>query len=435
MSTPSTIPDLAALLADDFDFKFVGEGAANIIFEIIQSQEPDPLLHDKLLRVPKARAIALDYLHVQEYWESSVRPLFQDGDLVNQVLVHLGACSAKQNLIISRMQAAVSSVEPTRRKDFRGSTVGETEYAMLVDDMRAARSNIKGGGGFEILLEFKPKWLTQSPDAPANAIRCRNCAKEWLRYHDKLQKKLQKPPKLQQSFTPDDKLQRRQTQKALPLPVLCTIDLLNSSSCIKARERVLSRLTDPSPTSRSTVALTNAIPEGSRQWRLLSRWLEGNSLLKRLELAQRANDDPEHLDRNGRGKRKRGGCLTALVGQENPELDLAMTLRDCTCFLRIPGPPGPPPLERAGAGGPAEEDDDDDDEQGEAAATEQDVEEESVEVEAKLGDLDKKNGAAKLATWQALERRLIDEGFYTKRRPRAEWTCALERTDEDEDED
>ncbi|KAM7221445.1 Inositol-pentakisphosphate 2-kinase [Rhypophila decipiens] len=435
MSTPSTIPDLAALLADDFDFKFVGEGAANIIFEIIQSQEPDPLLHDKLLRVPKARAIALDYLHVQEYWESSVRPLFQDGDLVNQVLVHLGACSVKQNLIISRLQAAVSNVEPTRRKDFRGSTVGETEYAMLVDDMRVAKSN-KGGG--QILLEFKPKWLTQSPDAPANAIRCRNCAKEWLRYHDKLQKKLQKPPKLQQSFTPDE-LQRRQTQKVLPLPVLCTIDLLNSSSCVKARERVLSRLTDPSPTSRSTVALTNAIPEGSRQWRLLSRWLEGNSLLKRLELAQRANNDPEqHLDRNGEGgKRKGGGCLAALMGQENPELDLAMTLRDCTCFVRIPGPSPPPPLENpttTGAGaGPAEEDD----EQGEAAATEQDVDakEEAVEVEAKLGDLDKKNGAAKLATWQALERRLIDEGFYTRRRPRAEWTCALERTDEDEDED
>ncbi|KAM7191451.1 hypothetical protein V8F33_008927 [Rhypophila sp. PSN 637] len=414
MSTPSTIPDLAALLADDFDFKFVGEGAANIIFEIIQSQEPDPLLHDKLLRVPKARAIALDYLHVQEYWESSVRPLFQDGDLVNQFLIHLGAACS---VIISRMQTAVSSVEPTRRKDFRGSTVGETEYAMLVDDMRAKSSNKN-----EILLEFKPKWLTQSPDAPANAIRCRNCAKEWLRYHDKLQKRFQKPPKplptQQQSFTPDE-LQRRQTQKVLPLPVLCTIDLLNSSSCVKARERVLSRLTDPSPTSRSTVALTNAIPEGSRQWRLLSRWLEGNSLLKRLELAQRANDDPEQqldLGRNGeRGKKRKGGCLAALVGQENPELDLAMTLRDCTCFVRIPGPSSS--TNSTGAG----------------AATEEDLE--GVEVEAKLGDLDKKNGPAKLATWQAMERRLIDEGFYTKRRPRAECTCALERTDEDEDAD
>lgn len=82
-----------------------------------------------------------------------------------------------------------------------------------------------------------------------------------------------------------------------------------------------------------------------------------------------------------------------------------MTLRDCTCFLRIPG-----------------EDDDND----------VDSPHRKKIVEARLGDLDKKNGSAKLASWQALERRLIDEGFYTRRRPRGEWTCALERDEEDD---
>ncbi len=33
-----------------------------------------------------------------------------------------------------------------------------------------------------ILVEFKPKWLSQSPSAPKNAIRCRQCAKELHSY-------------------------------------------------------------------------------------------------------------------------------------------------------------------------------------------------------------------------------------------------------------
>ena len=52
-----------------------------------------------------------------------------------------------------------------------------------------------------------------------------------------------------------------------------------------------------------------------------------------------------------------------------------MTLRDCTCFVRIPADASAP-------------------------------------VEAKLADLDKKNWAAKLGYWQATERRLIEGGYY-----------------------
>ncbi|KAM7197046.1 hypothetical protein V8F20_006799 [Naviculisporaceae sp. PSN 640] len=378
--TTSSTPDLATLLGDDFSFKFVGEGAANIIFEIIQPPSTDihPLLQDKLIRVPKARtnshALTLNYTEVQSYWEAHVRPLFNDDDLVTQSLVHLSPCSSQQALILSRMKEAVAVVEAslTRRKDFRGSNVATTEWAMLVDDMRARKPG-------EIVLEFKPKWLAQSPDAPPDAIRCRNCAKEWLRYHDKLTKKKLKPPK---SVSPGPKSKTDKPDRQLPLPVLCTIDLLNSSSDRKARERVLERLTSSTPSSRSTVSLTDVIEKDGPQYRALSSWLEHNSLLKRLAHAQRENDDAPW-----------GGCLGAEIGKPHPKLYLAMTLRDCTCFVRISS--------------------------------------EQLEVEAKLGDLDKKNGEAKLPTWKELERRLIDEGLYTRRRPRGEWTCALEREDND----
>lgn len=249
----------------------------------------------------------------------------------------------------------------------------------------------RSGKPGEIALEFKPKWLAQSPDAPATAIRCRNCAKEWLRYHDKLTKKKLKPPKSVSPGPKPDKLDRQ-----LPLPVLCTIDLLNSSSDPQARERVMERLTSSAPSSRSTVSLTDEIEKDGPQYRALSSWLETNPLLKRLALAQRKNDDGPW-----------GGCLNAENGKPNPKLDLAMTLRDCTCFVRIFGP-GPGNSGGDTGGG-------------------------EVEVEAKLGDLDKKNGEVKLPTWKELERRLIDEGFYTRRRPRGEWTCALERDWEDDE--
>ena len=66
-----------------------------------------------------------------------------------------------------------------------------------------------------------------------------------------------------------------------------------------------------------------------------------------------------------------------------------MTLRDCTCFLRIPGDPARP-------------------------------------VEAKLADLDRKNAAAKMASWQAMERRLIEGGFYEgKEIPGVQLDCQL----------
>lgn len=60
-------------------------------------------------------------------------------------------------------------------------------------------------------------------------------------------------------------------------------------------------------------------------------------------------------------------------------LQLAMTLRDCSCFVRIPAD---------GDGGG------------------------DGEVEARLGDLDRKNGEEKLGYWREMERGLVEGGFY-----------------------
>lgn len=105
-------------------------------------------------------------------------------------------------------------------------------------------------------------------------------------------------------------------------------------------------------------------------------WLENNRVVERLRDAQVKND-PD-------------GPLKADASRD-PRFQLAMTLRDCTCFIRIPADAGEP-------------------------------------VEAKLGDLDKKNGEAKLGYWQSMERRLAEEGYYEgKEVPPQKTTCQLER--------
>jgi inositol-pentakisphosphate 2-kinase len=111
------------------------------------------------------------------------------------------------------------------------------------------------------------------------------------------------------------------------------------------------------------------------QYSRLIDWLQSNSVLPRLRTAQLDND--------------RNGPLQA--DAHDPKFQLAMTLRDCTCFVRIPADPALP-------------------------------------VEAKLADLDKKNWAAKLGYWQAMERRLIEGGYYEGREvPRVRTDCQLER--------
>ncbi|KAK3322145.1 inositol-pentakisphosphate 2-kinase [Apodospora peruviana] len=353
MST--SVSDLASLAGTDSIFKFVGEGAANIVFEIIQpASSQNDILRGKLLRVPKARTHALNYEELQCYWETAIKPLFRDGELVEQSLVRIGA----GRHVLSDLNSVLAEFETTRRRDFQGSRVDEeAEYGMLVDDMRKKNPD-------DTVLEFKPKWIFQSPNAPFNAKRCRNCAKATLRASDSRRSDGvvnggggTPPP----SYITDS-------------PVLCSIDVLESKLNHRARDRVLAIITE------------NLLQPADPRFDRLKAWLELNHLLPRLCNLQRVNDDVFA-----------GGCLEADPAQQHPKLELAMTLRDCTCFVRIPADP-------------------------------------TEEVEAKLADLDKKNGAAKLRTWQALERRLVEEGFYTAPKPREQWTCRLERGREDHEE-
>ncbi|KAK0738415.1 inositol-pentakisphosphate 2-kinase [Schizothecium vesticola] len=310
---------------DQCEITFVGEGAANVVFKVLITTPPsthdDEVYHkfkDHLLRVPKANTTAYSYHDLQSHWESAIVPRFPPSNLVHQQLLHW----TSPHDVISRLNSALASIDDTRRPDFRGSRIAHVTIGMLVADMNQTHLT-------DTVFEFKPKWLAQSPSAPPTATRCRTCA----RVAQKQQHKNKSPP---------------------PRPSPCPLTLLshNTTSSPPPSNALLTRLAgDAAPLTPSAA-------------RRLAHWLQTNTLLPRLRDLQVEFDPvgPLSVDKDGEGMER---------------LQLAMTLRDCSCYVRIP----------ADGGG------------------------EGDGVEARLGDLDRKNGEGKLGYWRETERGLVEGGF------------------------
>ncbi|KAL2148209.1 hypothetical protein VTH82DRAFT_5982 [Thermothelomyces myriococcoides] len=331
-----SVPELSLAEINECKFGLVGEGRANVVFEVFA--EPGSECSNV-------------FQEQQEYWETIVRPLFRSEDLVQQRLIKLDGRE-----LATRLNHILEEEEHSRRADFKGSRVAETEYGMLVEDMRKRSPD-------DFTLEFKPKWLAQSPSAPASAIRCRNCAKAVLQ-HDTA------PIRYSSNGGSNSGSGRRR-----PKRILCPLDLLACADSPETVDDVLAHFS-----AAAAAAATDPVVDPSAAAVPSDRfahWLRTNDLLPRLRAVQLANDRGGALSvgsaaasfDNGNGDNEDEGHDGNLSAAGR--LQLAMTLRDCSCFLRVPADPDSP-------------------------------------VEAKLGDLDKKNLAAKLRYWQQTEMRLIE---------------------------
>lgn len=189
--------------------------------------------------------------------------------------------------------------------------------------------------GSALMIEIKPKWLVQSPNAPRDAYRCRTCALH---------------------------ASRKNKAKAPPESYICPLQLVAANS--NAIERYLryqinQELKDLNPEVAEAIL--------RRALMYLTVGL-GHKLLKHIQTLQ-AQLDPK-------------GCLLKdqISTEQLPEYDrrlrLAMTLRDCSLFIRIP------------------------------------YADESQPIEAKLGDLDFKS-IDKLPDWKDKEVGLTNGGWYT----------------------
>ncbi|KAF7196242.1 Inositol-pentakisphosphate 2-kinase [Pseudocercospora fuligena] len=299
--------------------EYLNEGGANFVYQILPLEEEEllpPRLQGKLLRLRK------DLSHVQtaeeqlEALDTNFRALFPPDNLVQHELIRL------DHDVLNLLNRSLQDVVRPRHRSDDLLPAGDIS-GLLVTDM----TPITG----ELLLQLKPKWLAQSPNAPPGSKRCRTCA---VRSHRASQR----------------------IRTATDAQESCPLDLLNIN--IEERKRAVHAIT----------------PDRRLQEYLFS---EAQPLLHQLRSCQTVFDPY--------------GILRTSGADQVTSLCKAMTLRDCTLFLRRSGD----------------------------------------SVEARLGDLDLKQ-PEKLARWKKVESDLINGGWYTNTEHSDHWIrekiCLLSRT-------
>lgn len=320
--------ELTTALNKFYEFVYLAEGRANVVFAIHEkagggesaSPLPQGIFKETLLRVPKVTGgvTPCDYETLQVFHDGTVVPQVGHAHVIPQVLVQIST------------EVAETLDDSWRRNSKKGAPADsriQAGSAMLIQDMSASSEYLS--------LEFKPKWLAQSPMAPADAKRCRTCARE--------------------AFRNAQKLADGKTKTVSP--PTCPLGLLH-------RERWVRMAT-----------IDRLAPEWSERHReRLADTFEKTGLLERLRTLQTVGDPDQGLFQN----------------PSDPKFGLAMTLRDCSCFVRMP-------------------------------------KDESKPVDIKLADVDKKNWKEKQTYWQESHNNLVDNGWYTGEEAQPiETACILE---------
>ncbi|PNY27922.1 Inositol-pentakisphosphate 2-kinase [Tolypocladium capitatum] len=257
--------------------KLIGEGAANAVFEfkIPRHSCSDPDFTGLLLRVAKVPSLnhppTYNYLVQQDFYQAAIRPLLGI-HAVQQELVNL-----HKSGVVDELNKFLRDVDQSRKAKFRGTFIGQTDWGFLVEDMRPQDPDEC------VLIEFKPKWLSQSPSAPEAAVRCRQCAMEL--------RNLVKDP------SRDRKLPERKP---------CPLALVNEDAPWQAN-------------SPFRLAPQLAGIGSDEHYREALRSIANHHAIRELKAQQDLHDKlgPLYAERS------------------DPCFIIAMTLRDCTCFAQI----------------------------------------------------------------------------------------------------
>lgn len=303
-------PDSSNLLFLDQDFssqlEYLAEGAANVVYRVklppqspsisssldiesdggypttppeseIPSLRMDPRLEDQLLRLRKSNAAAPPIIECQKFFDSVIRPLFSEENLVERTVFRPSADLIRDlNRRLRQMESYGS--RPRKR---HGVYLDEGEiHGMLITDMTCGEDDA------DISVEFKPKWLAQSPSAPVGAKRCRTCALRAMRSSKQAQVGVSQ--RIKSEFCPLSLISTDQSRVAMTADIILGL-----------------------PESERK--------DGDATRQGLIDFLLGDSLLRQLRDLQTKLDPLGVLSADVTGK----DFLTA------------MTLRDCTLFLKV----------------------------------------------------------------------------------------------------
>lgn len=237
----------------------------------------DPRVDGKLIRLRKDLSTVLPIKTSWDYLHNVVAPLFLDSQIVSQTLFKISPLVIK-DLNIELHQMESHGQRPSKRN--RTYLEEDERYGTLISDMSSNEASVS--------LEFKPKWLLQSPSAPSDSKRCRTCALQAMRLS---------------SRTDCHGAEDSGTSSYCPLRLVSG----DRSQVLVVVDQILA-----SPTLSS-------LRDYYRLKDLIVDWILNASLLQRLKQLQGALDPV--------------GTLEADLATQ--DFSTAMTLRDCTLFLRV----------------------------------------------------------------------------------------------------
>jgi inositol-pentakisphosphate 2-kinase len=309
------------------------------------ASDPPQLPQRKLLRIAKAvPGISYTTKQRHEYFSNFIPRFLNSQNLLSQDLVAISPLLL--TLLNERLKMA--EVLGDRKESRRNQYLLFDESALLVQDMTTSLDE-----GF--MIEFKPKWLAQSPCAPPLSVRCRTCA---LRAASQFPKNCWKP----------------RTTPYCPLTLVSGKRefVQDTAIHILEKQRFYSHLDVEARARLTERFIKYLVTDGLEVLRTLGRFQQG-------------------LDTRGVF-----GVEARKVDAQTFMFETAMTLRDCTLFVKI-------------------------------------LHDESAAVEARFGDLDgKASPNGKLAYWTYVESRLVNGGWYlgkeALREKVKEETCLLSKT-------
>lgn len=150
-------------------FSYLTEGAANVVW-LIHLYDSNLQRHDAstVLRMRKDIPSTVSMLDLKRDFEERIAPLFAFDQSLLMPVDLIETCPMVIELVNDRLQQLeISSARNALRNGIYHPEFEVEPHAMFM-------SNLYHGPGK--LIEFKPKWLVQSPSAPRDAQRCRTCA-------------------------------------------------------------------------------------------------------------------------------------------------------------------------------------------------------------------------------------------------------------------
>lgn len=166
---------------------YLAEGAANIVYSV-SVVAPEPLQHHShccIMRLRKDLSFTKPVKQVMTDFEERIVPLVGTeyrALLMEQVLYHLTpeiTQSANEELReMDQVDLASFSAEDVKALGKKARHHHRRHVYLPsyeVEQNGILMQNLQGPG-IDWLVEFKPKWLVQSPSAPKDARNCRTCA-------------------------------------------------------------------------------------------------------------------------------------------------------------------------------------------------------------------------------------------------------------------